>query len=81
MMYKWEDWEVNFYYDERDLCSVRERLFFVYECYVNSVVEFVILNGVNGLRKLLLCWKFEKFNLEDWDNFNSVMDLWFLKEL
>lgn len=80
-MHKREDREVNLYHDERDLRSARERLLLVYERYVNSAVEFVILNGANGSRKPPLCWKSEKFNLEDWDNSNSATDLWFPKEL
>ena len=54
-MHKREDREVNLYHDERDLRSARERLLLVYERYVNSAVEFVILNSANGSRKLPLC--------------------------
>lgn len=53
-MHKREDREVNLYHDERDVRSVRERLL-VYETYVNSAVEFVILDGANGSRKPPLC--------------------------
>lgn len=47
-MHKREDREVNLYHDG-------EGLLLVYETYVNSAVEFVILNGANGSRKPPLC--------------------------